>query len=1831
MKRRLLLLFVLFSTAFWAMAERIDVATARKIAENVAASNTGGLRSASGLSLIYAAAPGQEKNALRSTGAVDGAADYFVFNIGANKGFVIVAGDDRVRPVLGYSDEGNIDFDNLPENLRAHLAYYQSQISWVENKAIDQSPEIASEWSSYLSGATLRSGEGVLLSTANWSQGDPYNRECPYLTGFDGSGHNIEGRAFTGCVATAMGIIMKYHEYPSQAVNPPASNSYSENGSLVTTTIDYSAGYDWNNMLDDYRSNFTEEQGNAVATLLYHCGANVEMNYRISASSANTPRVAKALSDVFGYSPEIRFLPKEAYRWKEWKAMIREELDARFPLIYDGQSTKDGGHAFVCDGYDANGLFHINWGWGGSSNGYFQLSVLDDDGDGIGYSEGQGAILHIRPNENGERYYIAPYLTRASYTMSEQNVNISFDIRYYALYDKTFYMELGVVNADGTIAQQPSGTPTSVELEAYVGGWRNYSGYNRSLTLSSSLSDGQYVALLCSADEGKTWEVMRSLETVPLGINSSGEINPSEDDPNDPEQAMNVYIRWNQFDEAYLPVSGLDNSEYHSSNVKGISYQFSFLRENVILRYKISNYSEWKDHISIYYGTGNSIGSPQEGTLVSISDDGTFEITVAKEDIEDMMYVNYLKVLVDRSGILTYDMEVLAESVSSPAFKKSGNEMTFVNPISGSIAPNPITGKAGVEIPFTFTIGNDVDTELLGKELSFLVSLQCHMKEGVKLYYVETDKKTEIELDGSETYLYSTDLTTAGRLEAGKAYSFILLIPNVPSGSGTPFIALSVYADGKSVPSQNYTVGRADISITSQAEKYYQITTNFTHIRLQNGITQVKEGEDLSLTLVPDDGYALPSAITVKVGDVELDVNEYSYSSSNGYLYIASGKITGDIEIIANGVEVKNTYTVTSQFTGLSVTGWQETVTEGDNLTFTLSANEGYVRPETITVKMGGTTLTAGNGYTYNQETGKVSINKVTGAVEVIAEAVKIHTVTPQFTGVSAKEGVPQTVLNNKELAFILQASASYKLPETITVTMGGNPLVAGRDYTYEQSTGVFRITEVTGNVVVTVVADRYYTVSNTITNLTVTPAIPTEIKAGETITFKLQAETGYKLPKAITVTMDDSPLTVGNGYTYDVSTGEVSITPVQGNIQITATGEAIAYYQIDVTTRIQNLKVKGDVPTRVEEGGNVSFTLEPDENYKLPTAITITMGDKPADFTYDAESGQVSIKNIQGNILVIAAGIDNRHQEVIIPSVEGLDIDPIEPVKTNSKVELTLKVQTGYALPETIEVTMGGKALVAGTDYTYDAATGEFTLNSITGELKIEVVPVKIKYDVTATLTHLTATIAEKVAYNEPLSFTLVPEQGYKLPAAITVEMGTSTLQAGADYTYNTTTGEVKINAVTDAVKITAIGVELSKYTITMALTNLKSDKDEQTVYEGESFTFKLIPDAGYRLPETITVTGANGTITGVVYNATSGEVEIPNVKEDLTVTAVAEKIPTYTVEFQLTDVTTDWKEDAVVQEGGTLSCTLKANTGFLLPTSITVTMGGVAYQDYTYDASTGKVEVHNVKGKVVIVAVGRDDSMRKVKFSLSNVSSKPSPAEVPVNSQLELVFTADNGYKLPATIKVSMGNKTLTAGSDYTYNKSTGKFTLAKVTGNVEIIVIAELIQIPTPDPDPEPDPDPKPVTYTVTLPVVEGAVLTSETGTTIKENEDFIFTITLKDGYKNSKPVVKANGKEILPDSKGRYVVENVKTNITITVSGIVKDDPTANMEIQGSLKVWSADGHLHILSSKVGEAHVITYSGQLYKIITLTGGETITSLPSGIYIVRIDGQSYKVHLY
>lgn len=159
MRKQFLLIMILCLSTTMVWAERIDVSTARKVAENVVNAGSS-LRSAGDLSLVYAAAPGRSSSALRS-GTVDGAADYFVFNVPGNKGFVIVSGEDRAYPVLGQSDEGNFDPNNLPENLRAMLAYYQDQITWAEREGQEASANIQAEWNRYLNGNLRASSESV--------------------------------------------------------------------------------------------------------------------------------------------------------------------------------------------------------------------------------------------------------------------------------------------------------------------------------------------------------------------------------------------------------------------------------------------------------------------------------------------------------------------------------------------------------------------------------------------------------------------------------------------------------------------------------------------------------------------------------------------------------------------------------------------------------------------------------------------------------------------------------------------------------------------------------------------------------------------------------------------------------------------------------------------------------------------------------------------------------------------------------------------------------------------------------------------------------------------------------------------------------------------------------------------------------------------------------------------------------------------------------------------------------------------------------------------------------------------------------------------------------------------------------------------------------------------------------------------------------------------------------------------------------------------------------------------------------------------------------------
>lgn len=1657
MKKQFLLMLILCLTASMVWAERIDVATARKVAESVAQREgaASDLRSVGELPLVYAAAPGRSGTALRS-GTMDGSADYFVFNFPGGKGFAIVAGDDCVRPVLGYSDEGSFDPDNLPENLRGMLAYYQGQIAWANDKDIEATPDIAAEWNRYMSGTALRAaGEPVLLRTANWSQGEPYNRQTPVIEG---------EHAVTGCVATAMGIIMHFHKYPAQAVNPPASNVYKVNGAETSSQITYGA-YDWGNMLDAYGSvSYNDAQANAVATLLWHCGANVYMNYTSAASGANTPRVAKALSGVFGYSPSIRFLAKEAYRWEEWKAMLKNELDAGYPVIYDGQSNS-GGHAFICDGYNNEDLYHINWGWNGSSNGFYVLSLLDDDGDGYGYSEDQGMILNIRPEQTGERYYVRPYLTSASYSKNGLSASVFYGLRYYALEDHGFYMGLGVVDQNDQIVVTPT-SPKIMNLEAYEGGWMNYGSIERSINLSTDLSAGQRITLLCSLD-GTNWEVMRALETVPAGIDNNGVINPTPDDPNDPEQPLNAGIYWNNFDTRYLPVTGLDNNKYNSQNTQGISYSLTNAKENVIIRYTLNGYTDWAGKLDIYTGEDYTLYEPNKGDKITIDASGSFEVTVLPAQIEYGAYVNYLKVLSDKAGELTYDIQVFSESKrNTPAFERSGNKMLFLDNMTGVFDKNPIRGTVNQEIPFAIHF-TGVAEVLTGKPLKLSMSIQGAKKGQIQLFDAQGKEILLEAASGNDSYLSTTENISIGTLAENTPYSFKIKSNTVFQASNAPYLHIAPYVDDKGIPNLSYV---PMIIIDPVTVKTYTVTLNSSDLKLANTQNVIEEGKEF----------------------------------------------TGQL----------------------------------------LCEKVGYRLPASIAVTMGGTTLVAGTGYTYDSTNGWINIPAIAGDVVITAAAEPIPAVTYTIKEgelIGATSDIPsggKSVRENSECTIKLTANPGYLIKKTdVIIKTADKTLQQGEDYTYTEAadykSGTVKIHAVTADMELFVYADpepKSFTITGKLTNLTADPDIAKGIS--------------------------------------------------------------------------------------VKENESYAFTLKPAADYRLPEDITVTPS--TIQYTYDKTTGNVVIKKVTENVTITAAAIDDHHFNVILKPGEGVVATPgaIEQLFTvgeKAAFNVRFAAAEGYTYDGSVAVKMGDKTLAAGTDYTYNEQTGAFALlKGIDAPLTISTAKaVKKQYTITVTCTSLTPMeVPNTVAHGDPLSFKLVPDEGYNLPEAIEVKMGGKALTATTDYTYNKADGTVSIAKVTGNVEVTAVAV-VKTYEVKLNLTYLTSDFVVGTkATHGDPLDIQLTASVGYKLPQAVTVVMNGKPDPNFMYE--NGKISITKVLGPIEITAVASKI--HAVEDKTENVKIEYPEN--VAEGETFTAEVEADAGYYLPYAISVFMGGRPLNagEYTYDRKSGKIEIKNVTGPISISVKGIKDGFFEVVLNLANLSSDPASFEPQAkDTKIGLTLKPSSGYELPSGVTVKMGDATLAAGTDYAYDRSTGKFTLEKITGTLVITASGDRI------PEPEPEPEPTPTTYTVTLPVVEGATISASGSTTVTEGSSFSFTVEVKAGYNATNMVVKANGSTLTADANGRYTIANIRGNVIITITGIVKgDDPTANEEIEaGELRVWASGSRLFIRTPEAERAYIVTFDGRVYKTLSLSAGEYSEQIPQGSYIIQIGKQSYKLN--
>jgi len=402
--RRILILAFLVTYGGFAFAKPIDEATAKTVGQNFLAFK---LPYAPGdVTLSYKAyAPVSVLNTFTTQ---QPAVYIYIFSAGKNA-FVMVSGDDRITPILGYSNEGGFISKNMPGNVTYMLNTYTGEIDYAVKNNISATKATTNQWTNLInntiSGAQPKSSTYVapLLKELTWDQQPYYNALCPY-------DYSVGEQTVTGCVATAMAQVMRFWKYPAKGTG---YNSYTPYGYSAQTVNFANVTYQWSDM-----PNILTDTNNAVATLMYDCGVAVDMRYGppiydgsgawvITPNPDNTKFCAEnALKTYFGYSSSLQGLQRSNYSDAKWVSLLQADISAGRPVIYSGFDPSNAGHCFVFDGYDivnGNNYFHVNWGWSGMDDTYYVIDSLVPNALGVGGGKGggfgfnQAAVMGIQP------------------------------------------------------------------------------------------------------------------------------------------------------------------------------------------------------------------------------------------------------------------------------------------------------------------------------------------------------------------------------------------------------------------------------------------------------------------------------------------------------------------------------------------------------------------------------------------------------------------------------------------------------------------------------------------------------------------------------------------------------------------------------------------------------------------------------------------------------------------------------------------------------------------------------------------------------------------------------------------------------------------------------------------------------------------------------------------------------------------------------------------------------------------------------------------------------------------------------------------------------------------------------------------------------------------------------------------------------------------------------------------------------------------------------------------------------------------------------------------
>lgn len=506
MRKHTLLLFLLLM-AMPVLAENRSFRQAREIAERHAAKNGAHIGQQS---VKRAKVLNKQQSPTSSRG-------YYVFPHDGNCGYTIVSGDDRMPEIVGYSTTDTYSEENMPDGMKHLMQAYEAMATALANGDA-KAERCLAEKEALAADSTYRQPRvAPLLADIVWGQTEPYNNLCPM--------YDDQRRTLNGCVPTAMAQLMMYYQYP-QTLQSDIPAYQTQSYQLNMPSVSAGERYDWDNMLPQYSgSAYTAEQANAVAKLMYHCGLSVKADYGPSSTSALcTPNV---LVKYWGYDPDvIKFLFRENFSLREWTAILDAELQASRPVYYSGVPFTSVGHAFLCDGADGDGLYHINWGWSGWSNGYFDITVLNSDYSGTesatapadGYNYSCNMIVGIMP-DNGVAdapLIVTPLLTAIEneevgcelLTTERADTSGSFKLRINAEFGNV--EETAFEGYAGVCLEDEKGTCTLLDArEIYLEGMEENGGYYLwplTFEIDYSFPTGRSRIYQIYSTDGETWQ-----------------------------------------------------------------------------------------------------------------------------------------------------------------------------------------------------------------------------------------------------------------------------------------------------------------------------------------------------------------------------------------------------------------------------------------------------------------------------------------------------------------------------------------------------------------------------------------------------------------------------------------------------------------------------------------------------------------------------------------------------------------------------------------------------------------------------------------------------------------------------------------------------------------------------------------------------------------------------------------------------------------------------------------------------------------------------------------------------------------------------------------------------------------------------------------------------------------------------------------------------------------------------------------------------------------------------------------------------------------------------